>query len=103
MFLQQHAVAGLRLGLGPLMTVCADLDLVRGEHVALLTVGVLEQVQAGVAVRVVLERDDLGRDTVLVAALPVDDAVEALVPATAVAHGHAAVVVAAAGLAQTLR
>ena len=61
----------------------------------------MEQRDAGRAVGVVLDRGDLGRDVVL-AALEVDLAVLALVAATLVTGGDAAVVVAAGLLGQGL-
>ena len=63
------------------------------KDVALLAVDVVQQGDAGAAVRVVLDGRDLRGDAVLVA-LEVDDAVTALVAATLVAGGDAAVVVA---------
>ena len=72
-----------------------------GEDVALLAVGVVQQGDVAAAVRVVLDRRDLGRHAVL-EALEVDLAVAALGAAAAVAGGDAAVDVAAAGLAQAL-
>ena len=60
-----------------------DPDLVRGEDVALLAVHVVQQRDAGVAVRVVLDMGDLGSDPVLLPA-EVHDAVLPLVtPAAA--------------------
>ena len=63
------------------------------KDVALLAVDVVQQGDAGAAVRVVLDGRDLRGDAVLVA-LEVDDAVTALVTAALMAGGDAAVVVA---------
>src|SRR5690606_17851373 len=71
--------------------------VLRGEDVGLLAVEVVEQRDAGVAVRVVLDGRDLRRHAVLVPA-EVDDAVARLVAAAAVAGGLAAEGVAAARL-----
>src|SRR6266542_4873446 len=70
------------------------VEPVGGEDVALLAVQVVEQGDAGGAVGVVLDRRDLGRHAVLVAA-EVDDPVAALVATAAVPRGDAAVHVAA--------
>jgi hypothetical protein len=71
-----------------------DLHAVRQEHVALLAVAVVQQADAGRAVRVVLDGRDARRDAVLVA-LEVDPPVVALLAAAAMAHGHATLVVSA--------
>ena len=60
---------------------------VGGEDVSLLAVHIVEESDAGVAVRVVLDRSDLGDDVVL-GALEVDDTIPFLMTATQVAHGH---------------
>ena len=80
----------------PRLDRVADLQVLRGEDVALLAIEVVQQRDATGAVRVVLDRRDLGRNAVLVP-LEVDDAVLLLVTAAAVARRLAAVVVAAAG------
>ena len=66
-----------------------DREPLRGEDVALLAVGVVQQGDVAAAVGVVLDRRDLGRDAVL-AALEVDPAVAALGAAAAMAAGDAA-------------
>src|SRR4029079_18226462 len=76
----------------------ADLELVRGEDVALLAVLIEKEREARRAVRVVLDGLHGGGDTVLVP-LEVDDAVVALLAAAAVARGDAADRV-ASGVAQ---
>ena len=77
----------------------------RHEDVALLAVRVVEQADARRAVRVVLDRGERGGHVPLVA-LEVDAPVVALLAAAAMAHGHAALVVATAppllGLEQRL-
>src|SRR5262249_17913608 len=95
---ERHRVADRRLdGLAPLSRR-AGVPAERREDVALLPVLVAHERDAGAAARVVLDRDDGGGDAVLVA-LEVDQAHEALVPAAAMARGHAPGVVAAAPLA----
>ena len=66
----------------PLSTCVARLQAVRGQDVALLAVDVVQQGDAGRAVRIVLDRIDLGRNAVLVAA-EVDQPVRPLVAAAA--------------------
>src|SRR3954468_11385213 len=68
----------------------ADPQPRRGDDVALLAVGVVQQRDVGRAVRVVLDRRDLGGHAVLVA-LEVDLAVAALGATTTVPRGDAAV------------
>src|SRR5699024_5475670 len=75
----------------------ALLQPVRGDDVALLAVPVVQQRDAGSAVRVVLDVGDLRRDAVLVVATEVDHPVGLLVAATDVAGGDPAAVVATAG------
>src|SRR4051812_42592155 len=79
----------------------ADLQARRGQDVGLHAVGVVQQRDVRGPVGVVLDRGDLRRDAVA-AALEVDDAVQALGPAAAVAGGLAAVAVAPARLLQAL-
>ena len=95
---QRQRVAGADLGALARLQLVADLQVLRGEDVALLAVEVVQQRDAAGAVGVVLDGRDLGGDAVLVP-LEVDDAVLLLVAATAVAGGLAAVVVAATGAA----
>src|SRR6476646_5050589 len=99
---QRQAVAGLDVGAGAVLDRHALLQALGGQDVALLAVGVVQQRDAGGAVRVVLDVSDLGRDAVLVVATEVDDAVGALVPTTLVTGGDAALVVAATLLGQRL-
>src|SRR5256714_526958 len=83
------------LGALPRLEHVAHVHPGRGQDVALLTVDVVEQADPGVAVGVVLDAGDLGRDPVLLAP-EVDHAVLLLVAATHVAGGEPAVDVAAA-------
>ena len=78
-----------------------DLQALGAEDVALFTVGVADEGDAGAAVGVVLDGFDDGGDAVLVT-LEVDEAVEFLVAAADVAHGHFTLVVAAAAFADTV-
>src|SRR5207245_1082096 len=74
----------------------ADGDARRGQDVALLAVGVVEERDPGVAVRVVFDLRHLCRDPVL---LPpeVDEPVALLVPSPAMTGGAAPVHIAASG------
>src|SRR4051794_37090062 len=99
---QRQRVAGADLRALAALQHVADRDTGGGDDVALLAVAVVQQRDARVAVRVVLDRRDLGGDTVLVA-LEVDDAVALLVTAAAVTRRHAAVRVAATRLRLRLR
>ena len=87
---QRQVVAGLDVGARAGLDPVALLQLVRRDDVALLAVGVVQQRDAGGAVRVVLDVSDLGRHAVLVGATEVDDAVGTLVTATLVAGGDPA-------------
>src|SRR5512141_566409 len=82
------------LGLGAGDDDVADLEPVGEEHVALLTVPVVEQADPGRPVGVVLDGREAGRHAGLVA-LEVDPPVVGLLAAAAVAHGEPARVVAA--------
>ena len=98
---QRQRVADGDVDLRAGLDVHADPQAVRRQDVALLAVEVVQQRDVGGAVRVVLDRGDLGRHAVL-GALEVDHAVRALGAAAAVAGGLAAVGVAAAGLLEAL-
>ena len=98
---QRQAVAGLDVGLGARHDRVAHGEALRAQDVGLGAVHVVEQGDAGGAVRVVLDRGDLGRHAVL-ATLEVDDAILALVATALVTGRHAAVVVAASLLGQRL-
>ena len=80
--------------LSPAMTVSPTCEAVGHEDVALLAVGVVEQADARRAVGVVLDGRELGRHVQLVAP-EVDAPIVLLGAATAVADGHAALLVAA--------
>ena len=75
---------------GPLWSTSPTLDVRGSEDVALLAVVVVQQRDAAVAVGVVLDGGDLGRDAVLVPA-EVDRCGTLLVAATAVTGGLAPV------------
>src|SRR5262249_48210285 len=89
-------VARPDLGAVAVGQLVADLHVAGGQDVALLAVVVVEQGDAAVAVRVVLDGRHGGRHAVLVP-LEVDDAVLLLVAATTVAGRLAAVGVAPTG------
>src|SRR5438132_6445945 len=94
---QRQGVADVDLAALAALHHGADLEPLRGDDVALLAVEVVQERKPRVAVRVVLDRRDLGGNAVLVPT-EVDDAVPLLVPATTVTRGHPTVRVAAAGL-----
>src|SRR5690606_18937126 len=71
---QRQVVAGLDVGAGAGLDGRALRQALGRDDVALLAVGVVQQRDAGGAVRVVLDVSDLGRHAVLVVALEVDDA-----------------------------
>src|SRR4051794_11872814 len=93
---QRKRVARRDVGALPGDHLGADAQALRGQDVALLAVGVVEQRDARGAVGVVLDRGDAGGNPVL-GALEVDLAVATLGSAAAMARGDAALGVAAAG------
>src|SRR3954454_2210412 len=93
--LERERVADADVRAGPRLDGRADAQLGGREDVGLRAIRVVEQRDSRRPVRVVLDRRDLGRDTVL-PALEVDDAVAALVAAALVARRDPAVRVAAA-------
>src|SRR6185312_739651 len=99
---QRQVVARLDVRARPGLDPVALLEVLRRDDVALLAVEVVQQRDAGGAVRVVLDVGDLGRHAVLVVAPEVDHAVLPLVTATLMAGGDPAVHVAAALLGQRL-
>ena len=100
--LERECVADLDISVRAGNDLITDLEAVRCEDVALLAVNVVEQSDAGAAVRIVLDRSDASRDTVL-RALEVDHAIEALMAAALMADGQAALLVTAAVLLQAFR
>src|SRR5690606_28182920 len=86
------AVSDLRLGGVAREDLRADAQPHRSEDVALLAVGVVQERDAGAAVRIVFDRHDAGRDAVLLAT-EVDATVLALVSAAPEPGGGVAVVV----------
>src|SRR5207247_2046123 len=99
--LERQGVARLDVGVGARLHDRPDAQAGRRQDVALEAVRVMEERDAGRAVRVVLDRRDLRGHSVL-GALEVDHAVTALVAAALVARRDASVVVAAALLRQLL-
>ena len=89
-----RALPGPNVCPGARLEHVADGKAHRRQDVALLAVDVVEQGDAGVAVRVVLDGGDLGGHAVL-GAPEVDDAVAPLVATTTVTRGDATVGVAA--------
>ena len=79
----------------------ADLQSDRLQDVTLLAVRIREERDPRRAIRVVLDRRDLGRDVALVA-LEIDDAIHPFVAAAAPPRGQLAAVVAAAAAVQRL-
>src|SRR6185437_4811115 len=84
---QRERVAGLDVGPRAVLHPVALLQALRGQDVALLAVHVVEQRDAGGAVRVVLDVRDLRRDAVLVVPTEVDQTVGTLVSAALVPGG----------------
>src|SRR5690606_25788363 len=95
---QRHRIARLDRRIGAGAHFIAHRHAARGEDVATLAIGVLDQRDVRGAVRIVLERLDDAGDTVLVA-LEIDDAVLLARTTALVAGGYAAGVVARTGLA----
>src|SRR5262249_61933511 len=93
--LQGEAVAGEDVGALAREDGLADLHPLRPEDVALLAVRVVQEREAGRAVRVVLDGRHLGRDVRLVAA-EIHEAVAALVAAAPEPDGRVALAVASA-------
>src|SRR5271163_2448139 len=79
--LQRQRVARLDVRAGAVLHPVALVQPLRSEDVPLLAVQVVQQRDAGGAVRVVLDVRDLRRDAVLVVPTEVDQTVGALVPA----------------------
>jgi len=94
--LQRQRIADEDIGLRPAHDRLTDSETNRLNDVALLAVRVVDQRDAGAAVRIVLDRRNSSGDPELVA-LEVNKAQLLLVTATVVTHRKAAVVVAAAG------
>src|SRR3984957_15305778 len=94
--LQRQGVARLDVRAGAVLHPVALVQPLRSEDVPLLAVHVVEQRNAGGAVRVVLNVRDLRRDAVLVVPPEVDQPVGALVPAALMPGGDPAVHVPAA-------
>jgi len=90
---QRQVVAGLDVGVARRQHRVADLEAVGAQDVALLAVDVVQERDARRAVRIVLDRRDLGGHAHLVAA-EVDEPEAPLVAAAAEAAGDAAKVVA---------
>ena len=99
---QRQRVAGLDVGVNARHHDIAHLQALRLEDVALLAVNIVQQSDACVAVRVVLDGSDLRGHAVLVA-LEIDYAVTALIAATLMTGGDATVIVAAGLLRQRLQ
>src|SRR5262245_5304504 len=99
---QRQRVADADLGTLSALQYVTDCEAFRSDDVALLAVEVVEQRDARVAVRVVLDRCDLCGYAVLRAA-EVDHAIPLLVPTAAVTRCHPAVAVAATTLRLGLR
>src|SRR5262245_39904003 len=94
--LQRQRVPDQNVGRGAVDDRLAHREAARGDDIALVPVGVLDQRDARRTVRVVLDARHLSGDVLLVAA-EVDDAVRLLVPAPAVPYGDPADVVASSG------
>ena len=98
---KRHGVAGLDVGASAGHDGIANPEALGSQDVALLAVHVVEQSDAGRAVRIVLDRGNLGRHAVLVA-LEVDATILTLVAAALVTDGDVAMIVTASLLGQGL-
>ena len=96
-FSQGEGVADFGGSTGARHDGLSNFQTLRAEDITLLTIGIENEGNARAAVGVVFDGFDSGRDTVFVA-LEVDKAVELLMTTADVAHGHLALVVAAARL-----
>src|SRR5258708_26929009 len=88
---QRQEVAGLDVRARPVLDQVPLAQALRGDDVALLPVGVVQQRDPRGAVRVVLDVRDLGGDAALVRPPEVDQPVGALVTAALVPGGDAPV------------
>ena len=98
---KRHGVAGLDVGASAGHDGIANLEALGSQDVALLAVHVVEQSDASRAVRIVLNRGNLGGHAVLVA-LEVDATILTLVAAALVTDGDVAMIVTASLLGQGL-
>ena len=96
---QGQCIAGLDVCISAGYYRFANLEALGLKDVALFTVCIVQKSDASTAIGVVLDRGNLGGDTVLVA-LEVDDAVTTLVAATLMTRSDTAIVVAASLLGQ---
>ena len=96
---QGQCIAGLDVCISAGYYRFANLEALRLKDVTLFTVCIVQKSDASTAIGVVLDRGNLGGDTVLVA-LEVDDAVTTLVAATLMTRSDTAIVVAASLLGQ---
>ena len=94
--LERESVAHGRLGALPGAYFGPHGETDRGQDVSLLAVLVLQEGDAGRAVRVVFDGEDLGENSLLLA-LEIDKTVLSLMAPAAMPHGKATVVVATAG------
>ncbi len=99
---KREAVADMDFGFRAAHELHADLEAFRSEDVSLLAVCVADQSDVRGAVRIVLDRLDDCRDTVLRVALEIDDSVSASLSAPTEAACDLALVVAARGLLKRL-
>src|SRR5215831_13309100 len=98
---ERQRVAGRQVSFGAGAQARADAHAHRRQDVAALAVLVLQQSNPRAAVGVVFDRDHARLHADLVA-LPVDDAVQPLVPTTTMARGNAAIAVSSRRLLQRL-
>ncbi len=99
---EREAVAEMHFNFRTVHQLVADLQAFRSQDVSLLAVCVADKSDVGGAVRIVLDRLDDCRNTVLRVALEVDDSVSASCSAPAEAARDLALVVAARGLPERL-
>ncbi len=101
-FRERERVAQLRSDTATGSDNLTDLDAGRGDDVLLDAIFILDQGDAGAAVRIVLDGQNLGGAVVL-RAEEVNDTVHFLVTATDITHGHLTRVITAAGPLKRLK
>ena len=89
---QRQAIADRRCSICPTENLHADFQALGGEDVTLFTVNVMQQCDPCRTVRVVVNRVDLRRNSILVAA-EIDESVTLFVPSAAVPCGNFSLII----------
>ena len=100
--LQRKRIANLDVRFRTRNDLIADVQSVRCKNITLLTINIVEERNAGAAVRIVFNRSDTSRNPVLVA-FEIDNAIKALMSAALMANGQTALLIAAAFFGQAFR